>query len=248
MEFSLFQLLILLLLFYPLIRRLLDSGSKKEQEDETQPGYDPYSSSRQDTAGERAQTEQTYSRKQQETGDKSWEDFFEGLEKVLSGDEQGNQPDESDYHDRQRSAQSTASRETGRGQYRESTGSYNAGRGQRSSQSRSHPLEGPVYGSPGSTRYAKTESSTPSDPYSYDQSGESGIGKQTELMDRELTESENPIYTGLDEVTEITTLDFRGTKNVKRILGDPERLRDGILLKEILGPPKSRRRHHHHQL
>lgn len=244
MEFSLFQLLILLLLFYPLIRRLLGGGSKQQQEEEeAQTGYDPYSRTGQQSEGRSSRTQETYRQKQQETGDQSWEDFFEGLEKVLAGEEQESQTTRSQGHNRPDRPQGGGVRDQRR--TTASTASSDTRRSQGSSQSQRHPLEGPVYGSSGSSRYSESEKPGSSDPFSYDQSDEAGIGKQSELVDRELTESDNPIYTGLDEVTEVTALDSQGTKKVKKILKDPERLRDGILLKEILGPPKSRRRHHH---
>ncbi len=238
MEINLFQLLILLFIFYPLIKRFLN-GMKARTEEQEQPetADDPWAdrqSRRQDTSArpERSQPEQTRSaasERQEARGEQTWEDFFEGLEQVISGDEPKKEPTRSDS-----TRDSSASRQpqTAQQAAQSRTGRR---RGSGSDPGYRHPSHEPVYSS---------SHKEPSNPFSYQQKSDTKIGAQADEVDRELTEGENPIYTTLDDAPEVVITDTHGKKNVKRILNNPEKLRDGILLKEILDPPKSRRPHH----
>ncbi|MDG5766077.1 hypothetical protein QA596_01275 [Balneolales bacterium ANBcel1] len=275
MEISPFQLLLLLILIIPLIRRVWDNlkkGDDTGHEGENLP-EDPWSVD-QDTEsrypqeaagrhrpGESRSQENGYGASPQHTaeqprGEQSWEDFFEGLEKVLSSDES--------EQNRQRESQ----REPASASYgRETAGTVSQRTRDASSR---HPLEGPVYsesghgargasasagghsasgGSYGSaTSSASGQSrrgtgdsrgSRPSsDPFRHKEHRWSDTGEEIE---QELADKENPIYATLDDEPTVTRLGMSGRKNVKRILGDPERVRDGIMLKVILEPPRSRR-------
>lgn len=275
MEISLFQLLILLLLFFPLIKRVFDSlGNKEESAEEAEYPEDPWSAE-QHPYGRMPQEEpergnsrtsgDTVSRtaagtshtSQRDTGptsrrsesrtpspggsdEHSWEDFFEGLESVLSGKESEVSPEQKtreqprEYQSRDASAQ---------------TGSAAQTAASRQAESHRHPSHGPVYSGestasqPSSPRQSsERRSSTPRDPYSHDSDTGSDLGEQ---VSRELEEGGNPIYATLDESLEVAKIGAKGRKNVKRILKHPEKLRDGIILKEILDLPISRRRHYH---
>lgn len=243
MEINLFQLLILLFIFYPLIKRFLD-GMKSRNEEQEQPetADEPWSdrqSRRQEparperTQSERTQSEQTRSassERKEARGEQTWEDFFEGLEQVISGDEPKKEPTRSDS-----TRDSSASRQPQTAQQAAQTGTGRR-RGSGSDPGYRHPSHEPVY------TPSRRESAS---PYTYEQNSDARIGAQADEVDRELTEGENPIYKTLDDAPEVVIADDRGKKNVKRILNNPEKLRDGILLKEILDPPKSRRPHHH---
>ncbi len=241
MEINLFQLLILLLIFFPLIRRILNGMKARTEKAETSEAAENPWESRHDrqsesinresgrnvaSGGQTASGGQSVSRHQQQRGEQTWEDFFEGLEQVLSDDE----PKE-----RSPSASSGDTIATSRRQpARQSSGTSQTTHTRGSDTGYRHPSHGPVY---------RSERKT-SSPYTYEENSGAEIGKQADQLSRELTEGENPIYTELDESTEVVITGLKGTKNVKRILGNPEKLRDGILLKEILDPPKSRRFHH----
>ncbi len=245
MDISLFQILILLLLIYPLLRRILGGpNEEKVASDEVHGDTDPWlqqeerdaemtskddskarpasmqnrssspstypETSRSASPGASRESSRASSRKREkERGEQTWEDFFEGLEQVLSGKE----PEEPSR------STDTASR---------------------------HPSHGPVYntGKPSPETYSPEPHS--SSPYTYDKyKAGKKIGEQSEQIARDLIDEKNPIYTGLDEDTKVTVTTKSSIRNIKGILQDPEKLGDAIILKEILGPPKSRRKHHH---
>lgn len=230
MEFNLFQLLILLFIFYPLIKRLL--GGLKGAENETGEAGEVQSHRTYqqphdlDTADRQAAQRPSRSTAEQK-GEQSWEDFFEGLEKVISGSE----PD-SRSQTQQSSPARRESMETRREPVRRTSDLQRSGE---DTASYRHPSHGPV-GSSGSRQ---------SNPFTYKQDEQREIGRQGEELSQELEEGDNPIYQTLDESPEVVIIGSSGRKNVKRILGDPEKLRDGIMLKEILDPHRSRRRIHH---
>lgn len=228
MEINLFQILILLFIFYPLIRRLLGGlkGTKNEpgEAGEVQNRNTYQQQSDLETADRQA-AQRPSSRTAEQKGEQSWEDFFEGLEKVISGDE----PDS-----RSQTQSSPAHRESLENRRQSARRTSDLQRSGEDAASYRHPSHEPIGGS--GTRK--------SNPFTYEQDERREIGRQGEELSRELEEGDNPIYQTLDESPEVVIIGSSGTKNVKRILGDPEKLRDGILLKEILDPPKSRRRIH----
>ncbi len=239
MEIDLFTILILIFLLFPFLRRIfegLKGGAERPEKARTDedawPQAEPDRSERSQTT---ARTTQTGSR--EERGEQSWEDFFEGLEKVVGGEE----PDQQQ------------SRSTGSGQHPERTAqasrqqaaspsTHSQSRSQRDSTYR-HPSHGPVSGSGAGSRQGSGSPS--SDPFSYEGKSRKEIGVHADRLNRELTEGDNPIYKDLDEVPEVVVTDTRGRKYIKGVLMNPEKLRDGILIKEILDPPKSRRANHH---
>lgn len=233
MEFNLFQLLILLFIFYPLIKRLL--GGLKGAENET--GETGEVQSRRtyqqhhdlDTA-DRQPAHRPSRNTAEQKGEQSWEDFFEGLEKVLSGDEQDSRS--------QTRESSPARRETLEARREPVRPARRASDLQRSGEDTAtcrHPSHGPL-GSSGNRQ---------SNPFTYKQDDQREIGRQGDELSQELEEGDNPIYQTLDESPEVVIIGTSSRNNVKRILNDPEKLRDGIVLKEILEPHRSRRRIHH---
>lgn len=221
MEINLFQILILLFIFYPLIRRVLDGLRPKEEEaEEAEAGQEPAAEDpwsdraehgRRPASSERAQ--HTATQRGEAHGEQSWEDFFDGLEKVLTGDESSRQQQQTQQNTPKRDA-AHVSRTQGT---QAAASATQSGRGPRPE---------------------------PYDPFTYEQKSDTEIGAQAEKISRELIEGDNPIYTELDDTQETAVTETRGRKYVKRMLMNPEKLRDGILLKEILDPPKSRRTHH----
>ncbi|MGM0738381.1 MAG: hypothetical protein ACQETM_04355, partial [Bacteroidota bacterium] len=233
MEINLFQILILLFIFYPLIRRVLDGLRPKEEEaEEAEAGQEPAAEDpwsdraehgRRPASSERAQ--HTATQRGEAHGEQSWEDFFDGLEKVLTGDESSRQQQQTQQNTPKRDA-AHVSRTQGT---QAAASATQSGRGSRPEPSRSHASHGPIHSS-GTESY---------DPYTYEQKSDTEIGAQAEKISRELIEGDNPIYTELDDTQETAVTETRGRKYVKRMLMNPEKLRDGILLKEILDPPKS---------
>ncbi len=269
-NFSLFQLLILLFILYPLIKRFMD-GMRGEQEpaDDSQTGQDPWSGEQHEPASpedmRRAPTQYRQRESPQpepygaerrssrdpapgrsKTGEQSWEDFFEGLEEVLSDKEPqertgSTHPADSHYpagsQQTQDATRSTESQST----YKQapSQAEKDASGGYR------HPSHGPVFGSStGSThRTAGGADSASRGASNRNRQDHASTGVLGDEISRELTATENPIYTELDEAPEVSIIGRSGSKNVKRILRDQEKIKDGILIKEILDKPRSRRPH-----
>lgn len=220
MEINLFQILILLFIFYPLIRRVLDGLKPKEEAEEAETGQEPAAEDpwpdraerdRRPASSERARP--AAAQHSETRGGQSWEDFFDGLEKVLSGDEPSRQ--------QKQTQQNTPQHDTARGSRTQGTQAVDR-----------------------STRSGRRPRSESYDPFTYEQESGAEIGAQAEKVAQELIEGDNPIYTELDDTEETAVTETRGRKYVKRVLMNPEKLRDGILLKEILDPPKSRRTRH----
>ncbi|MEX0679844.1 MAG: hypothetical protein WD097_00540 [Balneolales bacterium] len=190
---------------------------------------------------------------QNKPGEQSWEDFFGGLEDMLGGKIPGDRTSQQSTRDASHS-----------------TGFAFPGEGETPAQSKTpeehrHPSHGPVYGAshrkygqasgssdsgqahrPDSTY--KQPNSIPRDKYTRDTYIDTDMEKHGELSEevsRDLIDSKNPIYTTLDESPEVVVAGTSRIKNVKNILHDREKLRDGFVLKEILDPPKSRRHHYH---
>ncbi|MDI6402121.1 hypothetical protein QLX67_08950 [Balneolaceae bacterium ANBcel3] len=225
MDFNIFQILILLFIFYPLIKSLIEkmSGTQEQEEEEQQadPWYaepdeapESHPAHREPHPGERKKPE-------------SWEEFFEGLEDVLAGKDPGQRQQEAS-----KPAEPPSTRDAS---------------------SRPHPLDGPVYSQETSRPATSTTKDRDFGPASATR--ESLAARQAQFkkyegrtladeVSDELTDSDNPIYADLDEEIKVVVSEKKGMKNVRGILGNSKRLRDGILLKEILDPPKSLRRFH----
>ncbi len=239
MEFDFFTILILIFLFFPLIRRIFEGlKGNSERPEKARTDTEPWARPESDDAPETpTRTARTGPPQQEERGEQSWEDFFQGLEHVLSGDEprreRGRSTDTAEHADRPARA---ADRQSTR------QGSRSEGRHRDESVHR-HPSHGPIHGSDGGS--GSGARSAPANPFSYQGASGTEIGAQADLVNRELTEGDNPIYKDLDETPEVVVMDDRGRNYIKRVLMDPEKLRDGILIKEILDPPKSRRHHQH---
>ncbi len=233
MEINLFQLLILLFIFYPLIKRVLNSmKTNPEAPEHAESADDPWEKrqSRELESARPQGSQRSASGEQEARGEQTWEDFFEGMERVLSGDEPERERTQTEStRDSAASRQQQATHQSAQTRRVRGSGT-DSGSGYR------HPSHEPIH-SP-----ARVESAN---PFSYEKESGTEIGAQADELSRELIEGDNPIYTTLDESPEVVVSDARGKKNVKAILMNPERLRDGILLKEILDPPKSRRPHHH---
>ena len=240
MEINPFTILILIFLLFPFLKRIFE-GLKggAEQPGNASPDEDAWSqadSDRSERTQTPARTARTDTRHQEGRGEQSWEDFFEGLENVLSGEEQ----------DRQRSRRPESEQRSERteqpGRQAARQGTRSERRPQRESAYR-HPSHGPI--SRSGSGSGSGSGSTSSDPFSNSEKSGTEIGRQADLVSRELIEGDNPIYQDLDETPEVVVADARGRKYIKGVLMDPEKLRDGILIKEILDPPKSRRANHH---
>ncbi|TVQ72078.1 MAG: hypothetical protein EA363_04985 [Balneolaceae bacterium] len=239
MEINLFTILILIFLLFPFLRRIFE-GLKggTERPDEMGTGEDAWpQADRGDQPESSARTTRTGAHSREERGEQSWEDFFEGLEKVVAGEEPVQQ--------RSRSAGTeqrpeTAAQASGRQAASQSTRSQS--RSQRDSAYR-HPSHGPISGSGTGSRQGSVSPS--SDPFSYDDGSGTEIGRQADQVSRELIEGDNPIYQDLGDTPEVVVTGTRGRKYIKGVLMDSEKLRDGILIKEILDSPKSRRSNQH---
>jgi len=241
-----FTILILILLLFPFLRRIFEGlKGAPEQPDKAGTTDDPWSQAEQDRSGRTqtpARTERTDTRYQEERGEQSWEDFFEGLEKVLSGEDQERQRQRQTEADQRRERTEQTGRQT------VSQGTRSESRSQAESTYR-HPSHGPISGSGQASRQesrsTQRSATRSSDPFSHDERSSAEIGRQADQVSRELIEGDNPIYQDLDETPEVVVTDTRGKKYIKGVLMNPEKLRDGILIKEILGPPKSRQNTHH---
>jgi hypothetical protein len=222
-----FTILILIFLLFPLLRRIfegLKGGS--EQPEKPGPAEDPWSQPERQAQRQVPTRDERRATRREERGEQSWEEFFEGLEKVLSGDE----PDRSRRSEPEQQTHS-ASRQPET--IAERRGTRSQGRTRRESTYR-HPSHGPIHGG----------EKAPADPFSHHVSKGAEIGAQADKVNRELIEGDNPIYQDLDETPEVVVTSTRGKKYVKSVLMNSEKLRDGILIKEILDPPKSRRNQH----
>lgn len=251
MEINLFQILILLFIFYPLIKRFLDGmRPQEEQPAPEQEQADPWGQPAQDDPfsrtgrqGRRASEEEsaTYASRGQsssqasgrsgaQTGSQtepdgrkssepSWEDFFEGLESVLSGKEPGEQ--------------------------KRSSETYSSHR---------HPAHEPLgSGSGGSVRDSgyrtasqASSSARATSPSTRKQSSPSW--RTDDIQDQSPVfrlDEDDPIHRTLDEVPEVAVIGTTKGRRIGHLLRDPERIRDGIVVREILGPPISRRPAHH---
>lgn len=246
MEIDLFTILILIFLLFPFLRRIFE-GMKggTGQPESAEPDQDSWSQVDRDR-NERTQTPsrtaRTDTRYQEERGEQSWEDFFEGLEKVLSGEEQERQKP------RQTESERRAERTAASGRQTSTQGTRSERRPETESTYR-HPSHGPISGtgqaSRQESRSMQRSGTSPTDPFSHSERSGAEIGRQADQVSRELIEGDNPIYQDLDETPEVVVTDTRGKKYIKGVLMNPEKLRDGILIKEILDPPKSRRNQHH---
>ncbi len=260
MNISLFEIIILLLIFIPLIKRVLDSMKPVDPADDPDLQVDPWetevekgaeaeyrphgeSGRRTYQADDRTASEskpQTGSgtRREIPSGEQSWEDFFEGLEKVISGDEPETVSKRGDTR-----GQSVTDRPHATQQSMDSTRSTTSGETYR------HPSHGPVFGDSKSGSPEKRSSQRSSGATRSTRSANTGqyknFGEDIGKQEKELAGEDNPIYATLDEAPTVTYTGTTGRKNVKRILGNPEKLREGIMLKVILDPPKSRRGHTH---
>jgi hypothetical protein len=233
MEIDLFTILILIFLFFPLIRRIFEGlKGKSQQPEKAQSDAEPWARSESDGMQETTtRTARTETPQHQKRGEQTWEDFFEGLEQVISGDDPA--------RERSHSAES-ADRSERPARAADRQPAHQASRSERRHRDESvhrHPSHGPIHGS----ERGSGKSSAPANPFSYRGATGSEIGVKSDLVNRELTEGDNPIYQDLDETPEVVVIDDRGRPYIKRMLKDPEKLRDGILIKEILDPPKSRR-------
>jgi len=242
MEIDLFTILILIFLLFPFLRRIfegLKGGAERPEKARTdEDAWSQAEPDRSERTQTPARTTRTDTRYQEERGEQSWEDFFEGLEKVVAGEEPVQQRSKSAGTEQR--PDRTATQASGRQAASQSTLSQS--RSQRDSTYR-HPSHGPISGSgPGSRQGS---GSPPSDPFSYEGRPGTEIGVHADQVSRELIEGDNPIYQDLDDTPEVIVTDKRGRKYIKGVLMNPEKLRDGILIKEILDPPKSRRSNQH---
>lgn len=276
MEISPLQILILLFLLYPLIRRLLGgSGQQQEAEDEhdptadtqdrhpempSPPEYDSPDRTGRDRYSESSTTPGTPSHQgssdaESPRGQQTWEDFFEGLEKVISGEE-------ADSESAGRGSKDAAGPTTSHSRQQQSYEAF----GSSPDEAYRHPSHGPVYSpqeSPGSKTYSTASSAAgsgsqkrrsarsgrdarvekqPENPYTH--GGYSGADTD-DATKEEMMDMNNPIFADLDTPPMVTDSKQSRRLNVRRILGDPERVRDGIILKVILDPPKSQRGTYH---
>ena len=255
MEINLFQILILLFIFYPLIKRFLDGMRPKEEPtgpDEVQSdpwgepvsdehfsrsGRQPHSASGEDSAtyASRGQSAgQSSGRAEPRAGSRtessrtgssepSWEDFFEGLESVLSGKEPMQKP----------SSQ---------------PGSAGSSAGQR------HPAHEPL-GSASGGRVRDSGYRTGTQAASSARATAPSTRKQTspswnsdDIQDQSpvfMLDDDDPIHRTLDEMPVVAVIGSKKGRRIGHLLRDPERIRDGIVVREILGPPLSRRPAHH---
>lgn len=220
-------ILILIFLLFPLLRRIFE-GLKggAGQPEKPGPAEDPWSQPERQARRPSPTADERRDRKREERGEQSWEDFFEGLEKVLSGDE----PDRPRRSEPERPTQ-TASPPPDTIAGQRATRSIERTRKESSYR---HPSHGPVHGG----------QETSADSYHLQDHQGADIGAQADRINRELTEGDNPIYQDIDDALEVAVAVPRGKMYVKSVLMNPEKLRDGILIKEILDPPKARRKHH----
>ncbi len=225
-----FTILILILLLFPFLRRIFEGlKGSADRAEKTGTAQDPWSEPEREIQRQTPTRDERRAARREERGQQSWEEFFEGLEKVLSG-EDANQGRTQSPEPEQQTQSASRQPET----IAERRGTRSQGRTRRESSYR-HPSHGPIRGA----------EPAPTDSFSHQASKGAEIGAQADEVSRELIEGDNPIYQDLDETPEVVVTSTRGKKYIKGVLMDPEKLRDGILIKEILDPPKSRRNQHH---
>lgn len=243
MDFNLTHLLILLFLLFPIIRRFLEKQKQKEESGEeayyqTDPGtssYDNYPTEQEEgdwhsqnlsyesesknsvttpSSGNQASTgSQNREKKSGEV--QSWEDFFDGLEKVLAGDEP-------DSYQRKTGQPEAA---TSPVQKSQTIGSHSEREKNRRFERPRHPSHSSVYDSAS----AMIPEEKPFPPV------------QKKRLDSENLLAD----ISMEKPPEVTYSQSRRIKNYGQMLRDENTLRDAIVLKEIFDLPKSRRKHLH---
>lgn len=220
MEISLIEILVLLLLFFPLIKRVMDSLSgKNAPDDESESTTEPWS------VEQVPETER---------------DLRDGFGRSSQSPAEPSSPRHRSYEtDPRPSSSPTASSGPSGGQGWEDH----------------HPLHGPVYGEESSRPYESYERQTdrPAKPWKSAGAGRSTSTSQTiragqpagVRKTRESTTEIDSTSDVLEEQLEVAVTGKRGRRNIMRILKDPEKIRDGIRLKEILDPPIARRSQNH---
>ncbi len=272
MEISPLQILIVLFIFWPIIRKLIEGAKQQQQKTRRNPdGSDPWARKSDEEIFQRGRREGQaagsatrsspgtatgsaaggspasgpYGRPQDRTAaqttgagtaagsptashdkdpsDMPWEDFFGGLEEILSGKEPAQK------HGGTHGETGTTART--------STG-HPASTRQTVSERQTVSQQQAATTRQASTVGQSRQPSRDHDPFSYEGKSDSGY---KDTITQELLDSDNPIFTELDEEPVVAVIDQRGVKKVRTMFSDPERLRDGILIKEILDPPKARR-------
>lgn len=220
MEISLIEILVLLLLFFPLIKRVIDSLSGKNAPDEeSEPTSGPWS------VEQVPETEK---------------DLRNISGRTSQSPEEPSSPRHRSYEtDHRPSSSPTASSGPSGGQSWEDY----------------HPLHGPVYGEETSRPYESYERQTdrPAQPgksagadWSTSTGRTAGAGQSAGVRKTQKSSTEiDSTSDALEEQLEVAVTGKRGRRDIMRILKDPEKIRDGIRVKEILDPPIARRSQHH---
>lgn len=229
MNFSLLEILILLLIIYPFIKSALDGmkGEKEEAPGGQRPrpedgGPDPWNAPEEYSWGEPTTTEQAGRSSAGGSGSaeppSAWDEMADDLEHILTGERStrpSDEPVQGPSHSPSRSGTSASTQSQTR-----STG--NTG-GERRETARDPAMDNMA------ERWEELKKS----------------GRQESDVSEDLVRSENPIYKDLDEAIEVSSLEgpeaYEHLDVTKKVL-QTDRLRDAWLMKEILDRPLSRRR------